>query len=297
MTDMNTSKQNIQIRNEALRPNKKQRIEQESNYMQQCSDVEGDIHAHDILCGRDHFAHNHEGNANYRKLVKHHKLEYVSGTKQEKKQCSLTIYNKIRALDPPGRFLKYDSDTSTWKDIGEKDAIIKICQALREGAPSLRDSLKGEQAPSNSNVYLNQKEPMREETVIQSTVLAASKPVAEAVSSTKNISIHKPSPNIRTYDEILKNPQFISSNQKFSKIENGNIIVDTNIQPTILSTENNISEDFLSNTNVYFQRPSPYIISRYLPPVLVNKVSEDDFHDPLSKIESGNAKNIPKRYF
>lgn len=36
-------------------------------------------------------------------------------------------------MDPPGRFLKQDASTNLWHDIGKKEALTKIRQALREG--------------------------------------------------------------------------------------------------------------------------------------------------------------------
>lgn len=47
------------------------------------------------------------------------------------------IYDEIRARNPPGRFLKQDDQTKLWYDIGEKKALDKTRQALREGAPEI----------------------------------------------------------------------------------------------------------------------------------------------------------------
>jgi hypothetical protein len=40
-----------------------------------------------------------------------------------------------------GRFLKKDSEASTWRDVGNTRAREKTSQALREGAPELRNGL------------------------------------------------------------------------------------------------------------------------------------------------------------
>ena len=98
-------------------------------------------HVNNVLCGRNYNAHNHGGNLYFRRLVKSFKVGYVSGTKQQKREYSQIIYNKIRQLNPPGQFLKYNPNTSTWDDIGEKKSLYKIKQALREGAPDLRHTL------------------------------------------------------------------------------------------------------------------------------------------------------------
>ncbi len=44
-------------------------------------------------------------------------------------------------MDPPGRFLEKNNETGLWSDIGDKKAIEKTSQALRDGAASLRKQL------------------------------------------------------------------------------------------------------------------------------------------------------------
>ena len=55
---------------------------------------------------------------------------------------SKIIYDEIRAMNPSGRFLKQDPKTKLWGDIGEKKALDKTRQALREGAPELLKELE-----------------------------------------------------------------------------------------------------------------------------------------------------------
>eukprot|EP00537_Pseudo-nitzschia_pungens_P010946 CAMPEP_0172393320 /NCGR_PEP_ID=MMETSP1061-20121228/9212_1 /TAXON_ID=37318 /ORGANISM="Pseudo-nitzschia pungens, Strain cf. pungens" /LENGTH=598 /DNA_ID=CAMNT_0013124357 /DNA_START=18 /DNA_END=1814 /DNA_ORIENTATION=- len=105
-----------------------------------------DPHAHDVLSGRGNFVNYHDGNEHFRKLVRKYKLEYVNCPKQQKGKFSKLIVDAIRARDPPGRFLKQDKDSKLWYDIGEKKALDKTRQALREGAPELMHNGK-----SNSN--------------------------------------------------------------------------------------------------------------------------------------------------
>merc|ERR1711971_1443762 len=42
-----------------------------------------------------------------------------------------------------GRFLKFDNATGYWYEIGDKAAFRKTGQALREGAPNVRNMLAG----------------------------------------------------------------------------------------------------------------------------------------------------------
>lgn len=53
-------------------------------------------------------------------------------------------------MNPPGRFLKQDPNTKLWSDIGEKKALDKTRQALREGAPELLKEMKGEDDKSEN---------------------------------------------------------------------------------------------------------------------------------------------------
>lgn len=96
-----------------------------------------DPHEHDVLSGRGNFVNYHSGNENFRALVRKHKVEYVKCPKPQKGKFSQMIVDEIRSQNPPGRFLKQDAETKLWYDIGEKKALDKTRQALREGAPEL----------------------------------------------------------------------------------------------------------------------------------------------------------------
>ena len=99
-------------------------------------------HPHDVLSGRGNFVNYHDGNEYFRKLVRKHKLEYVNCPKQQKGKFSKLIVDEIKARNPPGRFLKQSKDSKLWYDIGEKKALDKTRQALREGAPELMNNGK-----------------------------------------------------------------------------------------------------------------------------------------------------------
>ncbi|KAL7486186.1 hypothetical protein ACHAW6_011781 [Cyclotella cf. meneghiniana] len=99
-------------------------------------------HANDVLSGRGNLVNRHPGNEHFRSLVKQYKEEYVSCPKSRKAMYSKLIYNDIRSLHPPGRFLKQDPNTKIWNDIGKKTALAKARQALREGAPELLRDLQ-----------------------------------------------------------------------------------------------------------------------------------------------------------
>jgi hypothetical protein len=101
-------------------------------------------HDHDVLSGRGNFVNYHPGNEHFRTLVRKYKLEYVQCPKPQKGKFSKVIYDEIKARNPPGRFLKQDNSSKLWFDIGEKKALDKTRQALREGAPDIMKELSGD---------------------------------------------------------------------------------------------------------------------------------------------------------
>ena len=115
-----------------------------------------DIHANDVLCGRGHGVNDHTGNVQYRKIITSKREEFLSVTdKVSKRAIATTIVNTVRAMTPPGRFLKKmteenndddddvdvdDTTTSLWFDIGDEKARGKTSQGLREGTSNNSNS-------------------------------------------------------------------------------------------------------------------------------------------------------------
>lgn len=93
----------------------------------------------DVLCGRGGAALRHPGNQTYRRLVNLNKGLYITCLKTEKLKISRSIVAAIREQN--GRFLEKDNAKGTWYDIGDKKAIEKTSQALREGQPKLRQKI------------------------------------------------------------------------------------------------------------------------------------------------------------
>jgi hypothetical protein len=54
---------------------------------------------------------------------------------------SRSIVEAVRSLTPAGRFLEKHIVTNLWSDIGDRKAIEKTSQALRDGAATLRKQL------------------------------------------------------------------------------------------------------------------------------------------------------------
>mmetsp|Transcript_37757 Transcript_37757/g.90330 ORF Transcript_37757/g.90330 Transcript_37757/m.90330 type:complete len:568 (+) Transcript_37757:384-2087(+) len=120
------------------------------------------VMANDIICGRGGVALKHPGNLAYRKIVGLNKELYATCLKTEKLRISKSIVAAIREID--GRFLeREDGKTSssldekdengnpvTWKDIGDKRAVEKTSQALREGQPKLLKKLAAQKGSASA---------------------------------------------------------------------------------------------------------------------------------------------------
>ena len=114
------------------------------------------VHDHDILCGRGAFVNGHIGNQRLRTLAQERKAAFDAGNYTEKRSLANEIVSILKALDPPGRFLKKASKNpddededpdgapnkkkddeaptaeSEWVELGDEKAIHKACQVMRD---------------------------------------------------------------------------------------------------------------------------------------------------------------------
>lgn len=91
---------------------------------------ETQINARDVLCGRGGGTNNHPGNRHFREVVSAYQPQYITSKKRDKKFIAAKVVEIIR--ESGGRFLQKINDVQ-WIDIGDKKAIEKTSQALREG--------------------------------------------------------------------------------------------------------------------------------------------------------------------
>lgn len=112
------------------------------------------ISHNDVLCGRGGLTNHHPGNIFFRRMVRLRQESYLRASKRDKASVARDIVDTIRQLNPPGRFLKKGGDV--WVEIGNRKAREKTSQALREGAPELREELQqtaqGNSANSDSQL-------------------------------------------------------------------------------------------------------------------------------------------------
>ena len=99
---------------------------------------------HDVLSGRGGSVNAHPGNCQFRDWVQVRKEEYnLARSKQAKADICRDIISKVTALG--GRFLTKESSTSQWwVEQDDERMMSKTSQALREGAPKIREAHRDE---------------------------------------------------------------------------------------------------------------------------------------------------------
>ena len=100
-------------------------------------------HPHDVLSGRGGGINAHPGNKVFREWVHLRKEDYnLAPNKKEKTRVAEEVMDQVRQQDPPGRFLQKDNSMTSgptwWIEVSEERALAKTSQALREGAPQIR---------------------------------------------------------------------------------------------------------------------------------------------------------------
>ena len=96
----------------------------------------------DVLCGRGAKLHRHPGNVTHREYVSKNKLKYIECVSTNKNEVSKSIVTAMRQQG--ARFLQKDESGNTWHDIGDKKAIDKTSQALRENQIKFKEENKME---------------------------------------------------------------------------------------------------------------------------------------------------------
>jgi len=112
------------------------------------------VQPNDVLCGRGGETNHHPGNIKYRSLVKAYQKLYLLAKRRDKPKIAQCIVVSVRGVN--GRFLKRTKNSSstggsTWIDVGNVKAREKTSQALREGAPNLRENVNPPVTTSVSN--------------------------------------------------------------------------------------------------------------------------------------------------
>ena len=85
--------------------------------------------SNDVLCGRGGLINGSPGNVQFRTIVSKRKKEYNAKTtkRHEKAHMAAEIVRQIRSMNPPGRFLREDTN-GLWFDVG--DAVSGLCSFM-----------------------------------------------------------------------------------------------------------------------------------------------------------------------
>jgi hypothetical protein len=88
------------------------------------------LNDNDVLSGRGGRINNHPGNIAFRNIVEGYKHEYLDPRtrKLEKAHVAARLVAQIRSMNPPGRFLKEDSENpGMYVEIGDQKAWKSEC--------------------------------------------------------------------------------------------------------------------------------------------------------------------------
>ena len=88
----------------------------------------------DVICGRGKDCYNHEGNRRFRAIIDKTLQRYVEcASKHEKGLIVVSIVDHVRQNSPTGAgFVRLDSKTKQWFEIGDDCAREKVGQTIRE---------------------------------------------------------------------------------------------------------------------------------------------------------------------
>jgi hypothetical protein len=120
------------------------------------------VQPNDVLCGRGGETNHHPGNVQYRSLVKAYQKLYLLAKRRDKPKIAQCIVVSVRGAG--GRFLKRikksaliptTEDGPAWVDVGNTKAREKTSQALREGAPDLRENVTTTTTTTGSSTVKN----------------------------------------------------------------------------------------------------------------------------------------------
>lgn len=98
---------------------------------------------YDIICGRDKLSHAHVGNKRFRIVIEANRERYQTApSRDDKTRITCEIVNMIKSCRPGGRFLKLNTDTKTWSDVGDEYAREKVSHALRSAKDPSRKKVR-----------------------------------------------------------------------------------------------------------------------------------------------------------
>jgi hypothetical protein len=108
--------------------------QEDDEYDQKCDGADGEISPKqfEVTCGTDKISHAHIGNKRFRDIIEMIRERYQTApSRDEKMRITCEIVSVVRSHRPGGRFLKINTDTKKWNDVGDEYAREKVSHALR----------------------------------------------------------------------------------------------------------------------------------------------------------------------
>ena len=175
-------------------------------------------HENDILLGRGGKNNRHIGNDKLRTLARTYVEAYTRSTKKGKSNISWDLVKAVRSMKPPGRFLKRDSVSGTWQDIGDDAAREKTSQAMRDAiAVSIDNHIFGQQryvqdaqslprATSRTNTFVKFEQPAPTWGTYPPWISSHAHSYPQMYTSPRNTR-----PRSSTADSVLVSPEKVTS--------------------------------------------------------------------------------------
>mmetsp|Transcript_13941 Transcript_13941/g.16413 ORF Transcript_13941/g.16413 Transcript_13941/m.16413 type:complete len:341 (+) Transcript_13941:54-1076(+) len=174
----------------------------------------------DVLCGRGGGTNIHCGNRYFRELIHIYRSSYLCARKNDKPEISRMIVNTIRKRK--GRFLKVDTSSGLWFEIGNNAAREKTSQALRQRASDYR------------KILLHQKTPF-DPPSIQEPLSPSFTHLHET--HTKSHSFEHKMPSIEEAKLLLYPAASMVTSQKRSFPESNNKSLSENTMPSLIASD------------------------------------------------------------
>lgn len=174
----------------------------------------------DVLCGRGGGTNIHSGNCYFRELINIYRSSYLCARKNDKPEISRMIVNTIRKSK--GRFLKVDSSSGLWFEIGNNAAREKTGQALRQRASDYRKILLDQKSPFDS--------PSIQEPLSPSLTRLHE-------TRTKSHSFEHKMPSIEEAKLLLYPGASMVTSQKRSYPESNNKFLSENAMPSLIASD------------------------------------------------------------
>ena len=81
----------------------------------------------DVLMGRGRTCYNHTGSVRFRNMCVDRLDEYSRAEGKAEKSCIIAeIVRRVREYSPKGGFVKMDTESGNWYEVGENESLLRI---------------------------------------------------------------------------------------------------------------------------------------------------------------------------